>query len=459
MVAVTLRAHAAAIHGPRWKGERVSRASTAPSTGLVVIAGGGPVGLAAGNLLSSYGVRVVLVERNPSTSDEPKAISLDDESLRVLDGAGLRDDLARIIVPGTGTRYHAADGRPLFRARAAQPLRFGHPFKNPFAQPELEQALRAGLERHRLADVHFATELTDFEQYQNGVLVTVGDGGTGATDTVHADYLLGCDGGRSTVRQLLGVGMRGRSYDDPWLVVDVLADPHRERYGMHHGDPRRPCVIVPGSDGRCRYEFLLRPGEGRPGEPPPLELVRRLLAPYRDLSPDQVERAVVYRFHALIADRWQQGRVFLLGDAAHMMPPFAGQGLNSGIRDAANLTWKIADVLDGRLHETVLGSYESERRPHATATVRASERLGRVVMTTSPRLARRRDQLIGAALATPEGRAFFEQMRYRPAHQFTCGLVTNGPGVGLPVGQPRVFDTATRTITLQTRRSTTMETA
>jgi 3-(3-hydroxy-phenyl)propionate hydroxylase len=421
----------------------VRRPSTAQGTGRVVIAGGGPVGLAAGNLLASYGVRVVLVERNPTTSDEPKAISLDDESLRLLEAAGLRDDLARIIVPGTGTRYYAADGRPLFRARAAQPLRFGHPFKNPFAQPELEQALRAALERHSLADVRFGTELTGLDQRDERVTVTVRDCGTSATETLHADYVLGCDGGRSSVRQLLGVDMSGRSYDDPWLVVDVLADPHRERYGMHHGDPRRPCVIVPGADGRCRYEFLLRPSEGRAGEPPPFELVRRLLAPYRDISPDQVERAVVYRFHALVADRWHDGRVFLLGDAAHMMPPFAGQGLNSGLRDAANLTWKLAEVLQGRLDGASLATYEQERRPHAEATVELSERLGRIAMTTSPRRARMRDAVVRLLVRTTRGRRYLEEMRYRPATHVRAGLVASAgrthPVVGTAIEQPRVF--------------------
>ena len=356
--------------------------------------------------------------------------------------AGIVERVLRIVVPGTGTHYYDSNDKFAFHAGAAVAYRLGYPFKNPFAQPDLERVLLAALREHPRIDVHFDTEVTGIGQDEDTVSVTASD------RTVHARYLLGCDGGRSTVRSLLAVTMIGRSHPDVWLVVDTLGDHHTERFGMHHGDPERPHVVVPGLDGRCRYEFRLFPGEGDPTDTPPFELIQRLVSRYRAISPDQVERAVNYRFHGLVADDWQVGRCFLLGDAAHMMPPFAGQGLNSGIRDAANLTWKIADVLDGRLHETVLGSYESERRPHATATVRASERLGRVVMTTSPRLARRRDQLVGAALASPEGRAFFEQMRYRPAHQFTRGLVTGGPGVGLPVGQPRVFDTATRTIAL-----------
>jgi 3-(3-hydroxy-phenyl)propionate hydroxylase len=270
---------------------------------------------------------------------------------------------------------------------------------------------------------------------------------------VRARYLLGCDGGRSTVREQLGIGMTGRSFDEVWLVADVTGDPHDQRYGMHHGDPERPHVIVPGRGGRCRYEFLLHPGQGAAGEPPRFELIRELLARYREITPDQVERAVNYRFHALVADRFRAGRAFLLGDAAHMMPPFAGQGLNSGIRDAANLAWKLADVLAGRLTDAALDSYEQERKPHAEATVALSARLGRTVMTTNRRLAARRDAVIATTLRTPGGRAYLEQMRYRPTQRYSAGLVLpsndgTAEGTGLPIGQPRAFDATTHTVRL-----------
>jgi 3-(3-hydroxy-phenyl)propionate hydroxylase len=220
--------------------------------------------------------------------------------------------------------------------------------------------------------------VTDIASGDGGVKLLLDEG-----EVITARYAIGADGGRSTVRESLGITMTGRAYDEPWLVADTLGDPHRETYGMHLGIPERPTVIIPGKDGRCRYEFLLFPGEGVPGEQPGQELIAKLLAPYRGVSPGAVERAVIYKFNGLVADTWRAGNVFLAGDAAHMMPPFAGQGLNSGLRDVANLCWKLAEAVHGRLNDGALDSYQAERKPHATASVRLSEKLGRVVMTTS----------------------------------------------------------------------------
>lgn len=405
---------------------------------VVAVVGGGPVGATAALLLAARGLRVHVIEAGWGPSDEPKAISIDDESLRTYAQTGVLPELLRIIVPGIGTRYSGADGEPKFMASAPIPGSFGYPFKNPFAQPELERVLHDAMLANPAIRLSYGTRLIDARQDANGVAFTVD--GPQEFDTLRAAYLLGADGGRSATRSILGIQMAGRSHDDVWTVIDTLNDDHRERFGMHCGTPSRPHVIVPGLDGRCRYEFRLFPGEGEAGETPDLELMRELLAPYRSLASADVERAVNYRFHGLNADRYRVGRIFLLGDAAHMMPPFAGQGLNSGLRDAANLSWKIAEVVEGRLDGSALDSYEAERRPHAAAMIDLSEQLGRIVMTTSRRVAEYRDHVIGQRLATPEGRDYFEHMRYRPKSEFRSGLIVPGAGAGALIHQPRVFD-------------------
>ncbi|MFG3390687.1 bifunctional 3-(3-hydroxy-phenyl)propionate/3-hydroxycinnamic acid hydroxylase [Streptomyces sp. WAC05458] len=408
----------------------------------VLVVGGGPVGLTVANLLAARGIPLVLVERNASTSDEAKAISLDDESLRTLETAGLADKVLEVVVPGTGTRYYDRKGRPLFHARGPQPYRLGFPFKNQFAQPELEKLLLDELKSRPGADIRFATELVTVTDDPDGTGATAAiraPGGT-ATEDLRVSWVLACDGGRSTVRELRGIGMTGTSHQEVWLVADTTGDHHDERYGMHHGTPDRPTVVVPGRGGRCRYEFLLYPGEGEKGVRPDFETLRRLVAPYRPLTEDQVERCTTYTFNAVVADKWRDGRVLLLGDAAHMMPPFAGQGLNSGVRDAANVAWKIDDVWHGRAGESLLDTYEAERRPHATAMVRYSKRLGDVVMTTDRHRALVRDVAARALLRVPPGRRYLTEMRFRPHARHEAGLVVGDHALtGTQLPQPRVL--------------------
>lgn len=406
----------------------------------VLIVGAGPTGLMTANLLGQAGVEVLVVERHPSTSAEAKAISLDDESVRTMMRAGLEPWLRDIITPGTGTRYYGADRRPLFHARGPEPTPHGHAIKSPFAQPRLEAALLGSLDRFPSVNVVFATEMTGFAQSRDEVEVTVA-GPTGSR-TVTARYVLGCDGGRSAVRDQLAIPMRGRSFAERWIVIDTVGDSHTERYGIHIGDPRRPEVIIPGTNGRCRYEFLLKPDED-PGddEDAVVALARSLLSGHRDVRPDDVERTTIYRFHALLAERWRAGRCFLLGDAAHLMPPFAGQGLNSGIRDANNLAWKLVRVLRDGGAPGLLESYEVERRPHAAATIDFSVRMGEVVMTTSRRRAIVRDAVVRAGMAIPPVRRYLEEMRYRPSQRYRTGFVSalEEPAklTGTALGQPR----------------------
>lgn len=418
------------------------RAGSDPAPVLVV--GAGPTGLVTAALLAAFGLRVDVVERHAGPSNEAKAISVDDESLRTIQQAGLLHALAPVLVPGRGTKYFGARGQELTYARGGPPLRLGHAFKSPFSQPDLERVLVDALRADPCVRLRFGVTLEALTPREDDALVDLRtDGGA-----EHAAYpwVVGADGGQSSVRRLLGVEATGHTFPEAWLVVDTVGDHHRERYAMHFGSPERPCVIVPGQGGRCRYEFRLRDGEGEPGRPPAAELVARLVGAHRPLGPGDVERAIVYRFHARVAARWRVGRVVLAGDAAHMMPPFAGQGLNSGVRDAANLAWKLAAAVEGWAPSSLLDSYERERRPHTEAVVRLSCRLGRVVMATDPRVARARDALVGAARRVPPASRWLSEMRFKPVARHRGDLIrpVSGPPAvrdlpGSIVPQPRCY--------------------
>jgi 3-(3-hydroxy-phenyl)propionate hydroxylase len=411
----------------------------------VLVIGAGPTGLITAGLLARAGLDVDVVERNPGPSSEAKAISIDDESLRVIQHAGLLAGLAPALVPGTGTKYFGARGQELTYARGGVPLRLGHAFKSPCSQPDLERALVDALHGDRRVHLQFGVTATALSQTDSDVTVSLAS--AHGSRSVDFEYVVGADGGQSTVRRLLSIEAAGRSFPDTWLVVDTVGDNHRQRYGMHHGSPERPCVIIPGKAGRCRYEFRLKPGEARPGERPDPDLVGRLVGAYRDVVADDIERVTVYRFHARVASRWRLGRILLAGDAAHMMPPFAGQGLNSGIRDADNLAWKVATVLHGRSRPDLLDTYERERRPHAEAMVKLSYRLGRIVMTTDRRVAWTRDTAIGAAVHFPPAARWLREMRFRPAARHVRGFtlpVRAGPVAlraipGVMIPQPRCY--------------------
>jgi 3-(3-hydroxy-phenyl)propionate hydroxylase len=406
----------------------------------VLVVGAGPTGLAAANVLGRLGIETIVVERDHAVASEPRAVSIDDEAMRLLQTLGLAENAAPVVRPGTGTRYYGAGGRLLAAASTPTPPPFGHPLKNPIDHGAFTRMLLDGLAAQPSVTVRFGHELVGLDAAgdQGEALVR---GADGSEDNIEARWVLGCDGGRSATRKLLGIEMAGRSLEEPWLVIDTVDDPHDERYAMHHGDPARPHVVLPYGDGRCRYEFLLLPGEDE-ASATSFAMARRLLADHRpDLRPEHELRQRVYVFHALLATTWRRGRAFLLGDAAHMMPPFAGQGLNSGLKDAANLAWKLAAVVRDELDERALDSYEQERRQHAARMIDLSVRRGRLVMTTSRTRALVRDAAALLARRLPPLRSKLDTLPVKPPARHEHGLVVRGGGAitGAMLPQPRVL--------------------
>lgn len=413
----------------------------------VVVVGAGPVGLTLANLLADQGVRTLLVERNPTVGDEPRAISITDESLRVMAQIGILPELAPEMLMDTGARYFGRKGQLLAEVKARAP-RLGQPVKSQFDQPILVRLLAQALRGRPQAELRFGEEVCEVQGDAQGVSFTLASA-TGRR-RARAQWLVACDGGRSPIRTGLGIALDGSTQEEKWIVVDVentAGTP--EPFSQFHCNGVRPCVVVPGVKGRCRYEFMLLPGDDPQTVLAPDSIVA-LVAPYQRIAPRDIRRAAVYVAQQRIAQTYRKGRIVLAGDAAHLMPPFAGQGLNAGVRDAANLAWKLAACVRGGAGECLIDTYEAERRPHAAEMVRLSYRIGQVVMSTHPLVTAVRDHLLSALRIVPAAREWVVGMKFLKQPHFTAGCVL-APAVELPAAaaalvgralpQPRVCGT------------------
>lgn len=359
----------------------------------VAICGFGPVGEVLANLLGRDGFRVVVFDREGSVYHLPRAAHLDHEIMRIFQSV----DLAEEILPATtgvrGMHFLNGAGQKLFGFDPPTgTATSGWQNDYMFFQPQLESSLRRGVERYDDIHVHLCHEVVGFEQHPHHVDVRVRDLVTAELKRFRASFVVGCDGARSVIRRHCGIDLDDEGFDESWLVTDVvLREPvELPDVVLQICDPARPTTFVPMPGARRRWEFMLLPGED-PEAMAEEASVLRLLAPWLPAGKAIVERARVYTFHGLTATRWRDGRVLLAGDAAHQMPPFLGQGMCSGLRDAANLAWKLGMVLTGTSSDDLLDSYATERSAHVRAITRAAVAFGGIVCTLDPAVAAARD--------------------------------------------------------------------
>ncbi|MGK5739991.1 bifunctional 3-(3-hydroxy-phenyl)propionate/3-hydroxycinnamic acid hydroxylase [Micromonospora sp. URMC 103] len=404
----------------------------------VVVVGCGPVGGVLAALLGGHGVRVLVVDPEHEPHPRPRAASLDAEVMRILGrvpGLADPDSWATTV---RRSRVLAPDHRPLFTVdvpdggeTAPQPALID--------QPALEVALRAGLSALPTVELRTGRSVVELEQGDDRVLVSLDDG-----TRVRAGWVVGCDGASSTVRRLLDVPYEGVSFPQPWLVVDATTDaevpgPPTVSFVL---DPRRPLVTM-SRPGAYRWEWMLLPGED-PERVAGETTVRSLVGAWVDPDTVRVRRAAVFTFHARTAARWRRGRVLLAGDAAHSMPPFVGQGLGSGIRDAASLAWRLAQVARGLDGDELLDGYERERRPDVRATTLMALRAGRVVQSRSRFGSALLRAVLRTAGAVPGVETFVSRraQRAQPARRLARPAAGSRPDAGrlLPDTRVRVRD-------------------
>ncbi len=390
----------------------------------VLIIGAGPTGLTVANLLGLHGVQALLIERNPELAGFQRAVAIDDDGLRICQALGLRSEVLEHVKLDMGARY-LSRGRVLASVRPRS-RRNGYPLISTFRQPDVEAALLGGLGRFAGVEVRFGQTLESIQEKASQVLVTIrtADGGL---ERLSCGYVLACDGGKSLVRHSLGIKQRGTTFPQRWLVVDSicrgvvpLAD-----YITFFCDPARPAVSVPGPGQNWRWEFMLHRGEASATFLAP-ESISRLLHALGETREPEIQRRSVYTFHATCATAFARGNIFLLGDAAHQMPPFGGQGMNCGLRDAHNLAWKLALVVKRQASPALLATYQEERVPHTRRLLRFSTFLGGIIMSAQAWRAFVRDVVLRSAGAVPSVAGLFSEMRIKPEPVYRRGFLARG---------------------------------
>lgn len=334
----------------------------------VAVIGAGPTGMTAATLLAQYGVPTVILDRWPDVYPQPRAVHLDDEVYRILERVGIAEAFAQISRPALGLQL--VDDRHQVLARFQRGHgRYGFPQASMFDQPELEWLLRDNLAHYPQIEMRGGVEVVDVAPGR----IALADG-----EVITCDYILGCDGANSLVRRQIGAEMQDLKFDQRWLVVDIATTADLQQWeGVHQVcSARRAATYMRIGATRYRWEFQLLSGESA-ADYHTLEALRPLIAPWVPAGTQlELVRVTEYTFRAQLADRWRRDTTFLLGDAAHLTPPFIGQGMGAGLRDAMNLAWKLAGVINGELDATVLNTYEQERKPHARAMIRLALTVG-----------------------------------------------------------------------------------
>ena len=399
----------------------------------VVIAGLGPTGATLAHLLGKRGLSVLVLEREPKFYGNARAVYTDDECMRVLQAAGIANEIAEDMQVDTTVQFQLSDGSNLFQYSPSKRPN-GWPVVNFFYQPWLETKLCDLLCRYPSVRVLRGREVVDFQD--NGEFVTVTHQATrnfrfcDATNErieaecdpdpqqVRARYLVGADGGRSAVREKLGIGMDGKNFPEPWLVIDLEMKDRED--ALHHipyfsfiCNPACPTVSCSQPGRFHRFEFRMMPGQSKEELEKP-ETVRSLISRYVDPDKFNVKRRLVYTFNALVAKEWRRGRILLAGDAAHMTPQFMGQGMSSGVRDAYNLAWKLHAILSGRASDRLLDTYGRERFHHAKAMIDISVKMKDFVSVSNPVATRVRNAVVKSMVRLPKLGRWLREGGFKP---------------------------------------------
>lgn len=410
-----------------------------------VISGYGPTGATLANLLGSYGMRVAVLDRQKEIYDKPRAITADHEAMRAFQAVGLAHTIAEGTSPHPGTDFVGINGdviKRFYPMPSPGPLGWEPTFM--FYQPKLEAQLRAGVDRFPNIKVLLEHTVERHQQLEELVEVEVSSV-SGQKQVLKTRYLLACEGARSGIRAQMGVPLHDLAFDEWWVVVDaqLTKDIDLPERCVQYCRPSRPGTYIVGPERLRRWEIKVMPGES-PEMFNDTDHLQQVLSSFVDISAIEVQRVAVYRFHAVVAERWRDRRVFLVGDAAHQMPPFMGQGLCAGVRDAYNLAWKLDAVLNGQAADSLLDTYAAERKPHVQQVVEHAKSFGLIIGELNEEAALARDLKLGAELR--DGTAVTVRQAFIPG--LTHGLLGSveeqelAAGAGQLFPQPKILQKA-----------------
>lgn len=409
----------------------------------VAIIGYGPTGVTAANLLGQRGLKVVVLERDPDIYGRARAISTDEEILRIWQQVGLADRLQQDMLPGGVVAFVDSEGRPFTQAQPTS-RGAGHPPQQFIYQPAVDATLRAGVERFPNVTVLTRHECLKVINGGADAEILAADLVEDRFVRLRASFVIAADGGSSATRGQLGIGYEGKTYTERWVVIDtkVLTDWDGSSRLRFHCDPARPTVDCPTPLGHHRWEFPVRDGEDESLLVTD-EAIWGVLNG-QGITEEHVEilRAVVYSHHVRVADRWRVGRVFLAGDAAHAMPPWIGQGMASGVRDAANLCWKLAAVIEGSLPDSVLDSYQVEREPHVRETTSHAVFAGKLITERRPWVALLRNRVFRTLSKVSAFAQWMVETKWIPDAHYDAGFLSEHAqsARGWQIPQPWVLD-------------------
>lgn len=379
----------------------------------IIVVGGGPTGVMAANILSKYGLKTIVFDKLKDIFPHPRAAVIDDDIVRIIQFAGLAEEVLEISTVSKGYQFLDQQGTPMFGfKRTGENTSNGYPASLTIRQPLIEEVLRRGLKDENIT--FFPNhEVIDVEEIGQMVQVKVKDLSTKEEKIYQAKYVIAADGAKSTVRKLLGIKREDLNFDHPWFIVDIKAPKglNLPNINLQYCNPSRAATYIYLGDDMYRWEIALLENETQSTYKTD-ESIKELLSNWMDSTDIIVDRKITYEFHVLLAKQRRKGRILLAGDSAHQMAPFLGQGLSSGLRDIANICWKIAHIMKYDFDEAILESYEKERLPHVEKILRQVVQLGEIIQTDNQEIADFRDRLFRYLNSIPNVReALHNQFR------------------------------------------------